>query len=88
MENKQRPKKIKKIVINGKEYVDLEGIKTEIGMTGALMLLEGRLITANAYSALLHMLERDEIFDSYPKTDNSLSEDTNIVNLFGDNNNE
>lgn len=88
MENKQGPKKIKKIVINGKEYVDLEGIKTEIGMAGALMLLEGRLITANVYSALLHMLERDDIFDSYPKTDNSSSEDTNIVNLFGDNNNE
>ena len=86
-EEKKVIPKIKKLLINKKAYVDLNALQENIGQLAVSMILNGRMVDAMCLNALLHVLDKDDLYDTYPKKDDQgeVAEGNNLINLFGDN---
>ena len=76
---KDQPNKIKKIIINNKEYVDIKALLSEIGLLGLHKLDSGDITTALIIGQLLGALSSEEIYDVYPKKS---GDGDNLVQLF------
>ena len=73
--------RIRKITINNKEFIELGGLKFQLGLLGTYFLLNENNRLASAVGAVLGLLDEDDLYDCYPKNSNK---DSNTVNLFGD----
>lgn len=73
--------KIKKITINGKEYIDFQQTLKGLELLSESMVQIGDMLGAAYIGAVTDSLKHEENYDSYPK---KTDKDSNVTNLFGE----
>lgn len=84
MSDEEKPKLMRKLTINGVQYVDIEHLRNQILLLGLSEALNNNLDVAMSMEALADTLGKDNIYESYPKETGTNDAVTNIVSLFGD----
>lgn len=75
----EKTPKIKKIIINGREYVDIKSLLSEIALLGLYKLNNGDLLGAASIGALVGAISQESIYEVYPKKG---EKGDNLVQLF------